>query len=202
MFVQVIQGRTSHPEALVKAIDQWKTDLSPGAGGWLGSTGGITDDGKFIAVVRFDSEQSAMANGARPEQDAWWAETAKLFDGEVSFANSTDVDADARGDLDQAGFVQIMQGRGRDPERARALMAQDADKWAEFRPDVLGSLSIMHDQDGYAMVTYFTSEAEARQGEGKEPPPELQAQMQELNKLMIGEPEFFDLKQPILNSPA
>ena len=66
MFVQVIQGRTSHPEALVKAIDQWNTDLSPGAGGWLGSTGVVSDDGKFVAVVRFDSEQSAMGYGARP----------------------------------------------------------------------------------------------------------------------------------------
>jgi hypothetical protein len=51
------------------------------------------------------------------------------------------------------------------------------------------------------MVMYFTSEAEAREGERKEPPPELQAQMEEMNKLTIGEPEFFDLKQPILSSP-
>jgi hypothetical protein len=51
------------------------------------------------------------------------------------------------------------------------------------------------------MVMYFTSEAEAREGERKEPPPELQAQMEEMNKLNIGEPEFFDLKQPILSSP-
>ena len=40
MFVQVIQGRTSQPEALVEAFDRWKADLSPGAIGWLGSTGG------------------------------------------------------------------------------------------------------------------------------------------------------------------
>ena len=50
------------------------------------------------------------------------------------------------------------------------------------------------------MVMYFTSEAEAREGERKELPPELQAQMEEMNKLSIGEPEFFDLKQPILVS--
>lgn len=202
MFVQVIQGKTSQPEAFVNAIDQWKSDLSPGASGWLGSTGGVTDDGRFIAVVRFDSEDAAKANGARPEQDAWWAETSKLFDGEASFADSTDVDADVQDGVDSAGFVQIMRGSGSDPGRARELMAQDADKWAEFRPDVLGMVSIGHDQGGYTMVTYFTSEAEARQGEKKSPPPELQAQMEELNKLMTGEPEFFDLKQPMLHAPA
>ena len=80
-------------------------------------------------------------------------------------------------------------------------MAQDADKWAEFRPDVIGSVAIGDDKGAYTMVMYFTSEAEAREGERKEPPPELQAQMDEMNKLNIGEPEFFDLKQPILSSP-
>jgi hypothetical protein len=52
------------------------------------------------------------------------------------------------------------------------------------------------------MVMYFTSEAEAREGERKEPPPELQAQMEEMNKLSVGETQFFDLKQPVIVSPT
>ena len=201
MFVQVIRGRTSQPEALVAAFDRWKADLSSGATGWLGSTGGVTEDGRVIVVARFESEEAAMANSARPEQDAWWAETARILDGEATFQNSTEVDVDVQGDPDQAGFVQIMQGRGSDPERAKQLMAQDADKWAEFRPDVIGSVVIGHDEGAYTMVMYFTSEAEAREGERKELPPELRAQMEEMNKLSVGEPEFFDLKQPMLSSP-
>jgi hypothetical protein len=53
------------------------------------------------------------------------------------------------------------------------------------------------------MVMYFTSEAEAREGQRKEPPPRVAglAQLEEMNKLNIGEPELFDLKQPILSSP-
>jgi hypothetical protein len=202
MFVQVIKGRTSQPEALVEAFDRWKTELSPGATGWLGSTGGVTEDGTFIAVARFESEEAARANSARPEQDAWWSETAKLLDGDVTFRDSTDVEVDVNGDPDRAGFVQVMQGRGSDPERAKELMAQDSDKWAAFRPDVLGSVTIGHDADAYTMVMYFTSEAEAREGERKEIPPELRDQMEELNKLNIGEPEFFDLKRPIMSSPG
>ncbi len=124
-----------------------------------------------------------------------------MLDGEATFRNSADVHTDVHGDPDRAGFVQLMQGRGSDPERAKQLMAQDADKWAEFRPDVIGSVAIGQDEGAYTMVMYFTSEAEAREGERKEPPPELQAQMEEMNKLNIGEPEFFDLKQPILSSP-
>ena len=141
MFVQVIQGRTPQPQALVEAFDRWKADLASGATGWLGSTGGVTEDGRFIVVARFESEEAAMANSARPEQDAWWAETAKLLDGEAVFHNSSDVDVDVNGDPDQAGFVQVMQGRGSDPERAKQLMAQDADKWAVLRPDPLSNIS-------------------------------------------------------------
>jgi hypothetical protein len=97
--------------------------------------------------------------------------------------------------------VQIMQGRGSDPERARELMSKDADKWAEFRPDVVGSVTVGHDDGAYTMVLYFTSEEEAREGERKEVPPELQATMDEMNKISTGEPEFFDLKQPLMLSP-
>jgi hypothetical protein len=201
MFVQVIQGRTSQPEALTEALGRWKAELSSGATGWLGTTGGITEDGRFIAVARFDSEEAALANSARPEQDAWWAETAKLLDGEATFQDSTDVDVDVYGDPDQAGFVQVMQGRGSDPDRARELMGQDSPAWAGFRPEILGSVAVGHEGGAYTMVVYFTSEAAAREGERKQPPPELQAQMDELAALSIGEPEFFDLEQPWLYSP-
>ena len=201
MFVQVIQGRTSNPEALRAAVDRWMQDLAPGATGWLGSTGGVTEDGRFIAAVRFESEDAARRNSQRPEQDRWWAETSKLFDGGATFRDSSDVTVDLHGDPDRAGFVQIMQGRSNDPERARALMDQDADKWRALRPDMLGSVAIGHDDGGYTMVMYFTSEAEAREGERKEIPPELQANMEEMNKLSVGETEFFDLKRPTMISP-
>ena len=202
MFAQVIQGKTSNPEELDAALNRWLKDLAPGATGWLGSTSGVTEDGRAIAVVRFESEEDARRNSNRSEQDQWWSETAKLYDGEATFLDSTDVTVDVQGDPDQAGFVQVMQGKSSDPERARNLMDQDADKWAEFRPDMLGSVAIGHDDGSYTMVMYFTSEAEAREGERKEPPPELQAQMEEMNKLSVGETQFFDLKQPVIVSPT
>jgi hypothetical protein len=201
MFAQVIKGKTSNPEALDAALKQWQKDLAPGATGWLGSTSGVTEDGRLIAVVRFESEEDARRNSSRSEQDRWWSETAKLFDGEATFRDSNDVSVDLQGDPDQAGFVQVMQGRSSDPERARKLMDQDADKWNAFRPDIVGSVAIGHDDGSYTMVMYFTSEAEAREAERKEIPPELQAQMEEMNKLSVGETEFFDFKQPKMSSP-
>jgi len=202
MFAQVIQGKTSNPQALDAALDRWMQDLAPGATGWLGSTSGVTEDGRAIAVVRFESEEDARRNSNRTEQDQWWSETSKLFDGGATFRDSTDVTVDVQGDPDQAGFVQVMKGRSSDPQKARQLMDQDSDKWAEFRPDILGSVAIGHDDGSYTMVLYFTSEAEAREGERKDPPPELQAQMEEMGKLSVGETEFFDLKQPRIVSPT
>jgi hypothetical protein len=201
MFVQVIQGRVADPEQVHAALDRWSQRLAAGAQGWLGSTAGVTDDGRFVALARFESEEAARRNSDRPEQGQWWAETAQLFTGEVTFRDSTGVDADVRGDPDKAGFVQVMQGRGSDPGRARELMAQNPEEWAAFRPDVIGSLAVGHEGGAYTMAMYFTSEEAAREGERKQPPPQLQAQMEEMGKLTIGEPEFFDLRQPWLYSP-
>jgi hypothetical protein len=201
MFAQVIQGKTSNQQALDAALNQWEQDLAPGATGWLGSTSGVTEDGRVIAVVRFESEDDARRNSNRAEQDQWWSQTSKLFEGEASFRDSNDVSVDVQGDPDQAQFVQVMRGRSSDPERAKQLMDEDSDKWSAFRPDILGSVSIGHEDGGYTMVLYFTSEAEAREGERKEMPAELQAQMEEMNKLSVGETEYFDLKQPRIVSP-
>ena len=48
-------------------------------------------------------------------------------------------------------------------------------------PEVVGSVAVGHEGGAYTMAMYFTSEAEAREGERKEPPPELKAQMEEMD---------------------
>jgi hypothetical protein len=201
MFVQVIQGQVADAGKVRAALDRWAQEVAPGSTGWLGTTAGVTDDGRFIALARFESEEAARRNSDRPEQDRWWAETSQLFSGEASFKDSSDVTVDVTGDPDQAGFVQVIQGRGSDPDRARELMGQDAGAWAAFRPEILGSVAVGHQGGAYTMAVYFTSEAEAREGERRQPPPELQAQMDEMAALGVGEPEFFDLRQPWLYSP-
>ncbi len=202
MFAQLIQGRTSDAEAVRTALDTWMRELQPGSIGWLGSTVGVADDGRFVAVARFESAEAAARNSARPEQSRWWEETQRLFDGEVTFADSEDVEVDLIGDPDRAGFVQVMQGRVTDRARARELFAQlPTEAMARFRPEVLGSVMINHEPDRWAQVIYFTSEAEAREGERKEVPPELQAVMEQLVALSPEPLDFIDLRQPLLYSP-
>jgi hypothetical protein len=201
MFVQVIQGPVSDVGRMRAQLDRWAAELAPGAEGWLGSTAGVTDDGTFVALARFESEEAAQRNSDRPEQGAWWEETAQLFTSEPTFHNSTSVDADTPGDPSGAGFVQVMQGRTSDPDRVRQLMAEDPTDWQQFRPDMLGSVSVGHDDGAWTMANYFTSEEEARQGEQKEPPPEMAKVMAEMQALTVGEPTFLDLKEPWLHAP-
>lgn len=200
MFVQVIQGQVSDPKEIRAALDRWQEELGPGAEGYLGSTSGVTDGGQFVSVVRFASEDAARRNSERTEQDQWWAQTSKLFTGEPTFLDSTRVDVDLVGDPDRAGFVQLIQGRTKDPDRARELMSQSTDTWAEFRPDIIGSLGVQHDDGRYTAVLYFSSEEAAREGEQKEPPAELQEEMAAMGALEIGEPTFIDLRDPWMHT--
>jgi hypothetical protein len=201
MFVQVIQGRVTDAARVRAQFDAWVTDLAPGSVGWLGSTAGVTEDGRFIALARFESEEAAQQNSDRPEQTAWWEETATVFTDEPTFQNSTAVDVDTAGDPDQAGFVQVMQGRSSDLERVRELMTSDPTDWQEYRPEVLGTMSLGHDGGAWTMAIYFTSEEAAREGERKEPPAEMVEMMKELDTLTIGETVYFDLKDPWLDGP-
>ena len=201
MFVQVIQGKVSDAGEARAAFDRWAEELAPGATGWLGSTAGVTADGQLIAIARFDSEESARRNSDRPEQGQWWEQTSKIFTEEATFRDSTEVDVDEPGDPNKARFVQVIQGRSSDPARARELMQDNPESWSAFRPDILGSVGAGHDGGAYTAVLYFTSEEEAREGERKEAPPEMQAQMDEMGKLEIGEPTFLDIKEPWLYSP-
>ena len=157
---------------------------------------------RLVALARFESEEAAKAQ-QRPTR------AGRLVGGprravhrtSPSFHDSTYVEVDTDGDPDTAGFVQVMQGRTKDPDRARELMAADPTDWAEYRPDILGTITVGHDGDAWTMAIYFTSEEAAREGERKEPPPEMAEMMEEMNALADGEPTFHDLRDPWLASP-
>ena len=202
MFVQVIQGQVSDPARMRAQLDKWLAEVAPSAPGWLGSTSGVTEDGRLVALARFESAEAAQQNSDRPEQGAWWEETSTLFTDEPVFHDSTTVDVDTPGDPSQAGFVQVMQGRSNDPDRARELMASDPTDWATFRPDILGTVTANHGGGAWTMAIYFSSEEAAREGEQKPPPPEMEAMMKEMEALSVGETVYFDLKDPWLHAPG
>lgn len=200
MFVQVWQGRVADEAGLRRQWEWWLKELALGAWGWLGSTGGIAADGEFVAAVRFDSEESARANGDRPEQAEWRRQTSACFDGQMSIHDCPEVDLLFEGGSDEAGFVQVMQGRVKDPDRLRAIEAEASDAFRRARPDMIGGLRAWHGDGRLTAVDYFTSEAEARKGESRELPPELKALFDEWMSL-LEDIRFIDLRDPWLASP-
>ena len=102
MFVQVIQGHVSDAAQVRVQLDRWVEEVAPGAVGWLGSTSGVTDDGRLVALARFELDEAARRNSDRPEQTAWWEQTATLFTDEPVFHDSTSVEVDTPGDPSQA----------------------------------------------------------------------------------------------------
>ncbi len=199
MFIQVIQGHCRDEEQMRALADEWAEKLGPGAAGWLGGTYGLTDEGEFVAVVRFESRAAAEANSMRPEQGEWWQRMAACFDGEISFHDCDDAMLLLGGGSDEAGFVQVIQGRLTDPERFRKFMSQPMDALAEARPEIMGG-TIAIDADGYFTETIaFHSESEARMGEKQEMPEDRQREFQE-EMAQVQDLHFLDLHHPWFSS--
>ena len=195
MFIQVIQGKCKDAARLHERMDEWRDVLEPGAEGFLGGTYGIDDDGEFIGVVRFSSREAAEGNSNRPEQGTWWAETEKCFDGPVTFHDCDDVQLMLDGGSDNAGFVQVIQGRISDPDKFRMMMNMPMDMLHRERPEIIGG-TVAVDKDGWFTQTMaFTTEADARAGEQREMPREMMDQMAEMNMAM-SDVEYHDLHQP------
>lgn len=195
MFIQVIQGMCTDEAMLRGHMDRWREELAPGAQGWLGGTYGMTEDGQFVAVVRFESREAAARNSLRPEQGQWWEAASRCFDGDVSFRDCADAIVMLDGGSDDAGFVQVIQGRLDDPMRFREFMSQPMDTLHHARPEIIGG-TIAIDADGWFTETVaFSSETEARAGEGKEMTGEM-AEMWNSEMEHMHDMRFLDLHHP------
>jgi hypothetical protein len=197
MFVQVISGKVVDADAMERAADRWEAEVKPGATGYLGTTNGVTDDGRFVTLVRFESADAARRNSERPEQGAWWAEMSKHVS-DVVFHDCSRVETILGGGSDDATFVQVMQGRMKDRAKAEALLAKMPEAEAMLkgsRPDVIGEVIAIHDDgDTYTDVVYFSSESEARANESKEMPAETQEFMAQMNDA-LQVTDYLDLRR-------
>jgi hypothetical protein len=189
------------PSGLRKQWDKWQQELKPSATGYLGSTAGITADGEFIALARFEDEQSARANSDGDSQTKWWEETSQYLE-DTMFHDCTLVDLQNDGGSDSAGFVQVIQGKVTDVEKSRELDRRTESQMKEARPDVIGSITAWHPENGrFTSAIYFTSEAEARAKEKEmTDSKEFQEFMDEWQAISDGEPKYLDLSDPWYSS--
>ena len=123
MFIQIIEGEVKDAALMERQIESWRRDIKPGAKGYLGSTSGVTPDGRSITLARFESEAAAKTNSERPEQGRWWSETAKAFAGDPTFYDCREVDTVFGGGSSDAGFVQVIQARAKSQEQMRSRRA-------------------------------------------------------------------------------
>ncbi len=191
MFIQIIQGACTRQDEVHALLDEWRSDLSPGATGWLGGTYGFTDDDQLMAVVRFESREAATANSDRPEQGAWAERLNALMDGPLEFHDCDDVTLLMDGGSDQAGFVQVIRGRVDDPDRLKAMMA-DTTSLHEMRPEILGGTLAIEPDGTFTETVAFTSEEAARAGEQVEPPEDVRKELEYVMK----DARFYDLRRP------
>ena len=201
MFVQVIQGRTKDPAALREQWEKWDRELKATATGFLGGTAGVTADGEFIALVRFEDEAAARANSDRAEQSDWWTETAQRLD-EPLFHDCTVVDLVHEGGSDDAGFVQVIQGRVTDVDKAREIDTGMQEWLRSVRPDVIGGIVAWHPENGrFTNAMYFSSEAEARTKEKETSnAPEFAQYMDEYQAISAEDPTYLDITDPWYSS--
>jgi hypothetical protein len=195
VFIQVIQGKCTRQDELRAMADQWARDMGPKAIGWLGGTYGFTDDDMFVAVVRFESKDAAMANSARPEQGEWWGRMEALFDGPVEFHDCSDVSVMMEGGSDKAGFVQVMRGKVGDLGQLKALMT-NTEELHQMRPDIIGATLAIEDDGTFTETVAFTDEASARKGEQAAIPEQVQRDME----TAMRDVTFMDLHQPWFTS--
>lgn len=197
MFIQVFQGKVGDADLVRRMDERWLSELKPGAKGYLGYTGGVTPDGRYIGMARFESAEAAQANSDRPEQTAWWNEASKGFDGEPTFLDCTEVDTPFGGGSNDAGFVQIIQGRAKDPAKLRNMATEMEKTLREERPDILGMVIAWHgDGNDFTQAVYFKSEAETRK---REQETEVSESRQQYRDMFDGEPTFYDLREPVLD---
>lgn len=198
MFIQIIESKTSDGEGFRRFLEERRPEAMEGAIGFLGATTAIAPDGTVVTMARFESAEQAAKNAARPEQTEFFNELRKYFDDEPTFHETTEVESFMDGGSDDAGFVQFMIGTATDKAKAKAAEQEMAPTLESLRPDVLGGLTAW-DGDWWCQAIYFTSEAEAREGEKKFESLSLddRARFDEM-MAAYGEPRFVDGPNPIL----
>ena len=98
------------------------------------------------------------------------------------------------GGSNDAGFVQVMQGRVKDQDEMRRRDKEMQPELRKMRPDIIGGVTAFHgDGGGFTSATYFTSEAEARNGEKEMGESDM---FKEFMSMFEGELTFYDLTEP------
>ncbi|HYT25739.1 MAG TPA: hypothetical protein VEP73_04555 [Actinomycetota bacterium] len=180
-------------------LEHWDGDLGAGAPGWRGLTGGVTDDGELVVILRFDGAGAAVDNDTRPATAVWRTAVERHLAGPARLQRCPIVREIKGGGSDEAGFVRVLQGRVIDARRLAALQ-DDVERGLAEEAHVLGVTVADHDRGGwFTEVTYFTSERAVRAAERAMPVAKA-VQLGMVRSYMEGL-RLYELRAPCLASP-
>jgi hypothetical protein len=156
MFVLKVEARTTQPDALRKHVLTWPADVGKSATGWLGNTAGVSDDGHFILLMRFVSEEAAWITSDLDESGRWWQRCARHLDTKPVFTGSTKVRGILGGGSDDAAVVRITRGRATE-DRLRDSLRELETIALNERAVVIGGIVAWHDEDRFTEALYLKS---------------------------------------------
>lgn len=184
MLVQVLTALVAERDELAERAHQ----AGSAAPGIRALTGGVTDDGRFVAVARFE----------KGSPGAWWAGLEACLVGPVVVRESSDVEVILGGVTGDAGFIEVIEGRTADRAVFMQLERELEHSFSAERPDFLGSLLLWWPDGAWMEVASFTSADDVRAGDARSLPPsveELVASWEEVagrtSQLDIAAPWFF-----------
>jgi hypothetical protein len=192
VFIQIMQARCTRQDEMRQVIDEASAGLADKTG-WLGGTFGFTDDGRFVGVVRFESEEACRELTGSETAKAWLERARELCDEPVEVHESGDVTMVLEGGSDSAGFVQVMRGRIADQDRFRHLSSDEMMTMLhEMRPEVIGATLAVEPDGTFTETVAFTDESSARRGEQNDMPAEVAADL----GAAMADVEYLDLHKP------
>ena len=121
------------------------------------------------------------------------------FDGEVTFHDCDNAMLFLGGGSDDAGFVQIIQGRITDPEKFRHFMEQPMDALQEARPEIIGGTIAMEPDGWFTQTVASAARRRPARARRRRCPSEIQQQYQDEMSSMQ-DVKYLDLHHPWFSS--
>jgi hypothetical protein len=157
MFVFTVECRTTAADIAHEHVRRWHADVEARAVGWLGNTAGVSTDGDFIMLLRFESEEAAYITSDLPEYEQWWRTFASFLDTKPVFKGSTSVMGILSGGSDDATAVRITKGHS-EATRLRDSIRRLESLTPEERATIIGGIVAWHDRDRFTEALYLTSQ--------------------------------------------
>ena len=188
--VLLARGTVADPDALRRSWDEWHDRVASDENAWLGSTGGISSAGQWLAAIRYSSEEAGRM--ATADADA----TPSFLSGATTLEVTGDVHlVEGNGSPDGGGLVQFMRAHVADRQRLGEVEGAVGNRFAAVRPDFLAGLRAWTGPGRLTVVDWFTSEADARAGEAGGVPTDLGALFGEWMSL-LSDVEWYDVADP------